>query len=58
MKELKIKLFFLIFKHAVQRSHSVPCSLEKCTLPYVYFVFICLILSKLKNKFILIRLLP
>ena len=45
MKELKIKLFFLIFKHIVQRSHSEPCSSKKCTLPYIYFVFICLILS-------------
>ena len=46
MKELKNKLLFLIFKHACQRSHSVPCSLKKkCTLPYIYSVFICLILS-------------
>ena len=50
VKELKIKLIFLIFKHAVQRSRSVPCSLKKCTLPYIYFAFICLILSFGINK--------
>ena len=45
MKELKIKLIFLTFKHVVQRSHSEPCNSKKCTLPYIYFVFICLNLS-------------
>ena len=45
MIELKIKSIFLIFKHVVKRSHSEPCSLKKCTLPYIYFAFICLILS-------------
>ena len=45
MKELKIKSIFLIFKHVVKRSHSEPCGLKKCTLPYIYFAFICLILS-------------
>ena len=44
MKESKIKLIFLIFKHVVKRSHSEACSLKKWTLPYIYFVFICLIL--------------
>ena len=57
MKELKIKLFFLIFKHVVERSHSEPCSSKKCTLAYIYFVFICLISSfgikkeRLEKKF-------
>ena len=57
MKELKIKLIFLIFKHVVHRSHSEVYSLKKCTLPYIYFDFICLILSfgiqkeRLEKKF-------
>ena len=57
MKELKIKSIFLIFKHVVKRSHSEPCGLKKCTLPYIYFAFICLILSfgikkeRLEKKF-------
>ena len=28
-----------------QRSHSEACNLEKCTLPYIYFVFKCLVSS-------------
>ena len=43
-KELKIKLILLNFKHGVQRSQSKGCSLKKCTLPYTYFVFKCLVL--------------
>ena len=46
MKELKIIFFFyffLIFKHGVNGSRSGECSLKKCTLPYIYFVFICFI---------------
>ena len=43
-KELKIKLILLNFKHGVQRSHSQACSLKKCTLPYTYFIFKCLVL--------------
>ena len=43
-QELKIKLILLNFKHGVQRSHSQACSLKKCTLPYTYFVFKCLVL--------------
>ena len=31
-------------KHGAQRSHSEACSLKKCTLPYIYFVFKCLVL--------------
>ena len=31
-------------KHVAQRSHSEACSLKKCTLPYIYFVFKCLVL--------------
>ena len=46
VKELKIKyFFFFIFKHVVKRSHSEACSLKKCTLPYIYFAFIYLILT-------------
>ena len=41
MKELKIKMSFLFFKHVVYRSHSEACSLIHTTL--FYFVFICLI---------------
>ena len=43
-KELKIKLILLNLKHGAQRSHSEACSLKKCTLPYIYFVFKCLVL--------------
>ena len=42
-------LIFLIFKHGVKGSHSEACSLKKCTLPYIYFVFICFI-SNFKIK--------
>ena len=42
-KELKNKLILLL-KHAAQRSHSEARSLKKCTLPYIYFVFKCLVL--------------
>ena len=54
MKELKIKLIFLIFKRCLEVSFR---GLKKCTLPYIYFVFICLILyfgikkEQLKKKF-------
>ena len=57
MKELKIKSIFLIFKHVVKSFLSEPCSLKKCTLPYIYFAFICLILlfgikkERLEKKF-------
>ena len=43
-KELKIKLIFLNLKQSVQRTHSQACSSKKCTLPYTYFVFKCLVL--------------
>ena len=43
-KELKIKLILLNLKHDAQRSHSEACSLKKCTLPYIYFAFKCLML--------------
>ena len=43
-KELKIKLILLNLKHGTYRSHSEACSLKKCTLPYIYFVFKCLVL--------------
>ena len=43
-KELKIKLILPNLKHGAQRSHSEACSLKKCTLPYIYFVFKCLVL--------------
>ena len=43
-KELKIKLILLNFRQGAQRSHSEACSLKKCTLPYIYFVFKCLVL--------------
>ena len=42
-KELKIKLILLDLKHGAQRSHSEACSLKKCTLPYIYFVFKCVV---------------
>ena len=38
------KNYLLNLKHGVQRSHSEACSLKKCTLPYTYFVFKCLVL--------------
>ena len=43
-KELKIKLILLNLKHGVKRSHSQACCLKKCTLPYTYFGFKCLVL--------------
>ena len=43
-KELKIKLILRNFKHGAQRSHSGAYSLKKCTLPYIYFAFKCLVL--------------
>ena len=43
-KELKIKLILRNFKHGAQRSPSEACSLKKCTVPYIYFVFKCLVL--------------
>ena len=43
-KELKIKLILLNLKHDAKRSHSEACSLKKCTLPYIYFAFKCLML--------------
>ena len=43
-KELKIKLILPNLKHGAHRSHSEACSLKKCTLPYIYFVFKCLVL--------------
>ena len=43
-KELKIKLILPNLKHGAQRSHSEACSLKKCTLPYIYFVFKFLVL--------------
>ena len=43
-KELKIKLILPNLKHGAQKSHSEACSLKKCTLPYIYFVFKCLVL--------------
>ena len=44
VKELKIKLIFLLFKHIVLRSHSKASSLKKCTLYLFcfhmpYFIF-------------------
>ena len=44
-KKKKInKLILLNLKHGAQRSHSEACSLKKCTLPYIYLVFKCLML--------------
>ena len=43
-QELKNKLILLNLKHVAQRSHSETCSLKKCTLPYIYFVFKSLVL--------------
>ena len=43
-KELKIKSILRTLKHGAQRSHLEACSLKKCTLPYIYFVFKCLML--------------
>ena len=40
----KIKLIIPNLKHGAQRSHSEACILKKCTLPYIYFVFKCLVL--------------
>ena len=37
-------LILLNFKHGAQRSLSEACSLKKCTLPYIYFVFKSLVL--------------
>ena len=42
--ELEIKSILLNLKHDAQRSHSEACSLKKCTLPYIYFAFKCLML--------------
>ena len=39
MKELKIKLNFLIFKHVVKRSHSEACSLKKMYTTLHLFCF-------------------
>ena len=39
-----LALILLNFKHGAQRSLLEACSLKKCTLPYIYFVFICLVL--------------
>ena len=44
-KELKIKLILPNLKHGAQECHSEACSLKKCTLPYTYFVFKCLVLN-------------
>ena len=38
------KLILPNLKHGAQRFHSEACSLKKCTLPYIYFVFKCLVL--------------
>ena len=43
-KELKINLILINLRHGAQRSHSDACSLKKCTLPYIDFVFKCLVL--------------
>ena len=43
-KELKINLILLNLRHGAQRSYSEACSLKKCTLPYINFVFKCLVL--------------
>ena len=43
-QSLKIKLILLNLKHDAQRSHPEACSLKKCTLPYIYFAFKCLML--------------
>ena len=40
----RIKLILPNLKHGAQRSHSEAYSLKKCTLPYIYFVFKCLVL--------------
>ena len=49
-QELKIKLILPNLKHGAQRSHTEACSLKKCTLPYIYFVFKCLVLYFGINK--------
>ena len=43
-QRIKIKLSLPNLKHGAQRSHSEACSLKKCTLPHIYFVFKCLVL--------------
>ena len=43
-KELKNNLFLLNLRHGAQRSHSEACSLKKCTILYINFVFQCLVL--------------
>ena len=48
MKELKIKMSFLFFKHVVYRSHSEACSLIHTTL--FYFVFIVLYFGIKKER--------
>ena len=56
-KELKIKLILPNLKHGAQWSYTEACSLKKCTLPYIYFVFKCLVLyfgikkERLEKKF-------
>ena len=56
-QRIKNKLILLNLKHGAQRYHSEACSLKKCTLPYIYFVFKCLVLylgikkEMLQNKF-------
>ena len=43
-QKIKIKLILPNLKHGAQKSHSEACSLKKCTLPYIYFVYKCLVL--------------
>ena len=56
-KELKINLILLNLRRGAPRSHSEACSLKKCTLPYINFVFKCLVLyfgikkERLEKKF-------
>ena len=43
-QRIKNQINFTKLKHGAQRSHSEACSLKKYTLPYIYFVFKCLVL--------------
>ena len=56
-QRIKKKIISPNSKHGAQWSHSEACSLKKCTLPYIYFVFKCLVLyfgikkERLEKKF-------
>ena len=51
MKELKIKLCFLIFKHVVERSHSEACSFKNAHYPlFILFSYVFFLYFGIKKK--------